>query len=379
MTGNETEKLTWSHCIPTVNRSDILEVAVRCSLAQTRLPKQIIVVSASDNWSRDKERISQLCQDKRVELIFEHASARSAALQRNQALSQVTGDIVLFTDDDALLFPDFAEEILSLYEMDAAMSIAGVGGAAVDALPPVAASLLAENGAIAAAETLDRKVTGARRSAFLLRLLQRSGRAWRWCNRELLMMSMESMFVPYDHGRPSATRRAPSAAVREAADLDITDFMPGYAMSARAEVARAEPFNPFLLAYCPLEDLDATYRYGRHGHCVIAHRARLNHYEVAANRLTRKLATALGVSNMALFIHTNSNSPTRHRIKYSIYVLRRLVGEILKDAGSKRFDFPQARGVLTAIPMSIGIFRRSKQSASNWYVKRQQRLLASAR
>ena len=55
MPGKATSKLkgtslSWSHCIPTVDRIDILRVAIACSLAQTRLPREIIVIDASENW-----------------------------------------------------------------------------------------------------------------------------------------------------------------------------------------------------------------------------------------------------------------------------------------------------------------------------------------
>ena len=382
-TRENAQSLTWAHCIPTVNRIDILKVAVACSIAQTRPPREIIVVSASENWERDRDELRQIVKGHDINLIVVAADVRSSAVQRNQALKHVTSDIVLFTDDDSLVFPDFADEMMKIYERDQERKIAGVGGHNVSELPPVAKAVM--EGVVAClkedplSNALEKKNAGNRGSAIAVAFFENNGATWRWFRRNVLMMSMETMFVPYDKKRSSITIRLDQVRDVVGHDSNVSDYMPGYAMSVRTQIARDEPFNPFLLAYCPLEDLDATYRFGRHGCCVISRKSRLNHYEVAASRVTRKLATSLGISNMALFIYTNSNDLRWHKVKFGIYVLRRLIGETIKDVGSKRFDLPQARGVLGAIPVSIGIFRRPFAKANLWYVDRQREMLASTR
>jgi GT2 family glycosyltransferase len=186
------------------------------------------------------------------------------------------------------------------------------------------------------------------------------------------MQTMERMFVPYDYRR----HRPSNAMLPKTHDLVATRHLPGYGMAVRADVARAEPFNPFLLSYCSCEDLDASYRFGRHGVCAYAPDARLKHYEVEGSRVTRMQATSLGVSNVALFVHTNSDSPLRHCALFAVFVVRRLLGETLKDLLARRLKFPQAHGVLAAIPRSYGIFRRALPEAQKWYLDQQREFLA---
>lgn len=379
------EPLSWSHCIPTVDRVDILKIAISCSLAQIRPPKEIIVIDASENWLSHKSELTPMFEAKDVRLVIEPARVKSSAVQRNQALEHVSGDIILFTDDDSLLFPDFATEMLALYENDLDTEIAAVGGAHVQELPALAVEMLDandrrdDNARSGQSTKIVQKQTGSRSSPAITDFLERRFRLWPWIRREILMMSTERMFVPYDKGRPSAKHRASQATAPSSHTGYITDFLPGFAMSARVNVARAEPFNAHLLAYCPLEDLDTSYRYGRHGLCVIALRARLNHFEIAASRITRQQASSLGISNMALFIHTHSNSPWRHRLAFGVYVARRLLGETIKDLGARRFNLPQAAGVLGAVPRSFGIFRRTRSEACKWYVSSQRKLLTTKR
>ncbi|WP_278250464.1 glycosyltransferase family 2 protein [Paracoccus fontiphilus] len=357
--------LSWSACIPTLNRFDVLQVNLRCLLAQSRLPKQVIIVDASQDAEQHRAALQPLFSGTGVEFILEPASARSSAVQRNQALSHVTADIVLLLDDDSLLFPDCAEKFLATFEADHEQRVAGLALQNVSELPPIAAALL--GGSDQDASAIEQKKGGSTANKSRLAFLEKY-RLWRFFRKEVLMQAMDRMFVPYDSRRPRPS-------LQPSDNLIKVRHLPGYGMAVRTHIAQREQFNPFLLAYCPCEDLDASYRYGRHGICAFSPDARLMHYEVEGSRITRMQATSLGVSNVALFIHTNSDSPTKHRAAFAVFALRRLVGETLKDFLSKRFDFPQAKGVMAAIPRSYGIFRRPLPDAQRWYQEQQLELL----
>lgn len=362
--------LSWSACIPTLNRFDVLQINVRCLLVQTRLPKQVIIVDASPEVERHRSKLVEMFAGTGVDLIVEPAEARSSAVQRNQGLRSVSADVVVFMDDDSLLFPNCAERFLEILENDPDEIIVGLGLQNIDSLPPVAQPLLEATSSSKQQTNIEQKKDGTTANLSLLNSLEKY-RLWRFFRREILMQAMERMFVPYDHRRHRPNGAMPS----NNQDLMRIRHLPGYGMVVRTHVARAEPFNPFLLAYCPFEDLDASYRYGRHGLCAYAAGARLKHFEVEGSRITRLQATSLGVSNVAFFVHTNSDSHLRHRALFAIYMLRRLIGETLKDLMTRRLDFPQARGVLSAIPRSFGIFKRTLPDAQEWYLEQQREFL----
>lgn len=344
---------------------------MRCLLAQTRLPKQIIIVDASQDVEQHRSMLASMFAGTGVEFIIEPAVAKSSAVQRNQGLSSVTADIVLFMDDDSLLFPDCAEKFMAKFEKDREQMIAGLALCNVDNLPSVAQLLLKPvSTSKEPAAVIEQKKGGSTANTSMLHTLEKLW-LWRLFRREVLMQAMDRMFVPYDYRR----HRPPSAVTPEIGDLVATRHLPGYGMAVRSHIARAEPFNPFLLAYCPCEDLDASYRYGRHGVCAYAPNAHLKHYEVEGSRITRMQATSLSISNIALFVHTNSDSPVRHRASFVIFVARKLLGETLKDLLARRFNFPQARGVVAAIPRSHGIFKRPLPEAQNWYLEQQREFL----
>ncbi len=58
--------------------------------------------------------------------VLYNQGERGVSSARNLAIGQVTGDIIAFTDDDALLLPDWAEETVKTYAQDS--SIIGATG-----------------------------------------------------------------------------------------------------------------------------------------------------------------------------------------------------------------------------------------------------------
>lgn len=350
--------LTWALCTPTLNRVDVLLLALGCALAQTRPPSEIIIVDAGDGWQADRARVEALLAGHpAVRLVYLHSPVRSITHQRNLATQAATADILFCLDDDTLMFPDCAETILQVYEADSAGAIAGVT-ANNDPVSPLAAP------------QIERKLSGIQDKA------KRSGtrnRLTRWIWREIFLMDTLRLFVPYDSRRQ--TTSAEDVARLGQPDLYPALTMIGFAMTVRRSVALAEPFDPWLLSYSPCEDTDATYRFSRHGLLVLAGKARLHHYEVAAARLNRHRVAALFLLNVAFFTRQHSDDLPRHRRRYFSLARRRVLAEALKDGLGLRFRFPQVRGTVYALRRAPAIFDHSDTRLGEDYQAMQREVL----
>jgi GT2 family glycosyltransferase len=351
---------TWSHCIPTLNRIEVLEEAVRLSLEQTFLPVEIIIVDASENIDPHRARIEAILAmhpGQKPDLIYLQSPVKSLTQQRNIAIERARGDILFLFDDDTLMYPDCAEAVIKTFAVDSDRQIAAAMALGVPQLPGHAR--VDEN---------DRKVTGtvAKRSS----LHDTKAAAWIW--NHIFMMSAVSHFVEYDN-----PRRIEPADMISVGPLWLlrVPLLSGYAMCVRAEVARQEPFDPALVSYCPAEDLDASYRFSRHGLNVLIETARVHHFESATGRIKRRQAITLGLMNLAAFVARNSRNRNRDIPAYYLRYARRLLAEFLKDALSRRFTFPQFIGVISAFAPTVAIFRRARDGFDDWYRTQQMRVL----
>lgn len=353
--------LSWGLCVATLNRVDMLAECVRHALAQTRQPAEIAIADASDDWEAHRDFIAKVIGEAPVKLFYIGHEAKSSAVQRNTALLAMSADIAFVIDDDSLMEPDCAETIMALYEADAEGRIAGISGTNV-------ASEQTPSGMV---DLKDKG--GLRQRKWVQQALKNSALA-RWVLRDVLMQSRDRIFVKYDdpatHHGPETARRLNLPGTR------YTEFLPGWGMTVRREVALKEPFDAGLLAYCPTEDLDTSYRWGRHGVNLLALNARIAHVEVAAGRIKRQKVTALSVMNSAYFTRRNSDRPIRHAAVYYMFTVRRVIAELLKDLLMARFALPQTRGALRGLAHSPAIFRQDRAEIVDWYKARQKKILA---
>jgi GT2 family glycosyltransferase len=354
--------LTWSLVVSTLNREEVLPVCVEQALNQTRPPHQVIVVDASDHWRATRDRLigSLAARFPKARWVYEPASERSLALQRNQGLRHATSDVVFLIDDDSLMYPDCAAEIMRVYEADVEGKIAGVEAEAVDESPVGRASLG------------DRKATGSAtenpESKGLL------GRIKHWAWRNIFLMDAGKLFVPYEGRYP---KRDLPETVRH---LDIwpIELFQGYRMTYRREVIQKVGFEPLMRYYCAGEDLDASYRASLHGALVIANRAKLHHYQSAGGRAGRFKVAVLSATNQAVCLRKNTSRLTRFKNIYYRLMCRRFLAEAMKDLLSRRWKLPQARGILVAGRHAPAIFRMPERRLSDWYVKFQHQLMRSS-
>ena len=101
-----------SAVIPTRNRPDDLERAVRSVCAQTRLPDELLIVDQSaDDASR--ERIGTLlARDARLNVDYvRDPSIAGLVAAKKVAVSRAKGDLVCFLEDDVVLEPEYLENL----------------------------------------------------------------------------------------------------------------------------------------------------------------------------------------------------------------------------------------------------------------------------
>jgi len=111
--------------IPTADRAQMLKVVFNCLLAQTVLPKQVVIVDASES-----DETQRLCEEWRSSfsgiLCYEKAKCRGAAAQRNQGINSTTEPFILFMDDDIEFGPDCVDKLFTLLERDEEKTWGGV-------------------------------------------------------------------------------------------------------------------------------------------------------------------------------------------------------------------------------------------------------------
>jgi glycosyltransferase involved in cell wall biosynthesis len=93
------EIINVSAIIPTRNRATAFGQTLQSLAAQSSLPKEIIVIDASENEETAKA-LSSIHFPSEVSIVYAKAVTRGAAAQRIQGIELVTSDFVLFMDDD---------------------------------------------------------------------------------------------------------------------------------------------------------------------------------------------------------------------------------------------------------------------------------------
>jgi len=132
--------------IPTVNRADLVGRAIESALAQTSNDIEIIV---SDNGSTDGTPAVIARYAGRRLRTFRHPTTISAAQHGRFLMEQARGEFFLGLSDDDFLEPDFAAEVLSLFDQHPELSFVYTGCAVhyEDCQVPAAVGPTVEDGA----------------------------------------------------------------------------------------------------------------------------------------------------------------------------------------------------------------------------------------
>lgn len=356
MTADDPTLPDWSLCIATLNRRAALLRTLVFAAHQTCPPRQIVVVDVSEDWEDTRAEAQRLLAPwPDIVLDYGTSDIRSSATQRNTGIALCRHDIVFLIDDDSFLHPTCAEDVLKVYAADRTGEVAAVAATLVPHIPAAPEQQKIKG------DRLQRKTSGRlRKPGLRARILNSS--FGRWFNRTVLLQNKNELFIKYDEPR---ARTVPAAL----AGLDVVPvaFMPGSAMTVRRHVALAEPFDTALRFYAAFEDLDAAYRYARHGAILRATKAYLHHFEAEGGRLKRKKLVIFQLLNMLVFLKRHAEDPERFIPVYRRLLRRRLIGEALKDLLSGRLSVPQARGVLTVMRMWRTVWARDTVTIDEWY------------
>jgi glycosyltransferase involved in cell wall biosynthesis len=104
-------------------------------MSQSRAPEEVIVVDSSDEPSQNIALIEQISKTNGIPVRFISSKA-SMTYQRNIGLESVRSDVVLFPDDDSLLYPDTMTDVMDIYDRDESDLIGGVGAGEALTPPP---------------------------------------------------------------------------------------------------------------------------------------------------------------------------------------------------------------------------------------------------
>lgn len=251
--------LSYDVVMATRNRPEAVALSLPLLLGQTRLPRTILVCDSSDDPSRIEAIVAGHAKDAPVPVRFMRC-ALGSSVQRNIGLAACTSDVVIFPDDDSLLYPDAAERMLEVYEADRDGRIAGVCARPVDRAPDETAGDLQSY----AAEDV-----GPLRGA--VRWLRQRGKEW----------ASQDPFLSIGQ-RLNARHEMPAAVA--ALNVTAVAYMTGFRMSFRREVIARTGFDETLKKYAWFEDIDASFAAMEHGMVVAALDARIYHHRVASSR-----------------------------------------------------------------------------------------------
>jgi len=359
----QTKRLDWALCIATLNRIDALETCVRCALDQTRPPTEIVIVDASDAWETHRVRIATLTEARGIPLRYLKAEKRSLPHQRNQGARAASADILFMIDDDAFMYADCAEKIMSVYEAD---PDGGIGAIACTDVTDPPGTMTSD---------IQGRADVTSRGARVREMMQKSGLV-RFLWREVLLMSPDRVLVPYDGARPVFR---PDLIRRTGVETaHAVKFIPGFALTVRRSLVLREPFEDALLAYSPTEDTEASYRFTRHAANARVDGARIYHHHAAAARIKRRQTIELTMSNVAFYVRKKSTNLWRDVPHYYVLGLRRVLAETLKDGLSRRWSFPQLRGAIGGLLRSFSVFRAPRATLDAWYQPVQLEILSGA-
>ena len=336
-------RTTYDAVVATRNRAEALSLTLPIVLSQTRKPSRLIVVDASDNHAEAAAAVEAVRRNagSETEVIFE-PSRPGLPHQRNRGLAFVQSPVVMFFDDDSVLYPNAAEEILAVYERDTEARIAGVSG--IEAMsPPSGVDLgynIAEQHQREAQfrrlrNRIERRLTALKPALFLGSELNRHHKVPAWLS--------ELDAVP-------------------------VEYMTGFRMTFRTEAIRGLGFDEALGGYALDEDIDASFTAMRSGLVVGARRAKIYHHRYPGGRPDPYRLGRMTVLNRAHVLLKHASGPLGSAAIMNAVWRRHLIFSTLKLASCARgLIDPQRR------PRLAGGWDGNLASLRLWYTPTRER------
>ena len=358
--------LSWSLVVATYNRQEVLPRCLALAARQTRPPLEIIVVDASPDWETTRARMLTELAPNYSQIRWEYVQAerRSGSAQRNQGIRLSRADIAFLIDDDSLMSPECAEQIVRIYEADTGREVAGVMADEAANPPDEPTPPAVEPGALPPPRGK-------------LRQLKDHFLDW---------LGVQDYLQPYDTKPlswelPRTLQAAgyttdPEVASRGAKQLLLPRArLYGAWMTCRRELMEREPFDEVLDAYSYLEDADVSYRLARHGQLLLSADARICHLKAGGGRLSLFTLATLGTMNALVLHRLHSPDLSRSISLYRSFLLKQLLIQGLRDLAGKDTSFPRTHGVLVALGLFQRVFTSSEEELRRWYPTFQEELL----
>lgn len=350
------DQISYDAVIATCNRAEALSLSIPLLLSQSRAPSRLIIVDSSDDPAPIRAVIAATTEGWSGDVIFETAK-RGSALQRNQGLIHVKSPIVLFPDDDSLLYSDAAEQILAVYERDVERKIA----------------------AVCAAESLDPPPTDALKAGYALSRTDVTRR-----RRRSLRARIEKRISAISPLRVLGARLSRAWPVPDwMADLDAVpvEYMTGFRMSFRTDEIRHVGFDETLGGYALCEDIDASLAVMDKGLVVAAKRAKIYHHKYPGSRSAGRTMGAIEVMNplyvglkQAQSFELPESEMVAFRRTLRLFLVMRLALR-LTGVGSA-FGRARLAGSWSAIKSSRALWSAPRQQISRAYASAIVRALA---
>ena len=346
-----TEKLEWGLVIATYKREAILPRCLRLAAQQTVPPKEIIVVDSSPYWEKTRAKIMQELAIKypAIEWKYVQAERASSATQRNQGIDLATADIVFLIDDDTLMYPDCAEEIMNIYTHDIAHQVVGIRGTPAQ-LPPDKPTQRLDN------EQLSKFKDKTKLILYKLRKFVD--------NAVGLVMNSNENFIPYDFASFS---EQPLPTELKNMAVCLVPRMHGAYMTFRRKIIKQVRFEDILIRYANLEGMDACYRASCFGVMLHALKAQMWHSPISQSVILRYTKAATSALNIAVLHKLHSTDVTRSKKLIVKFFWCRLVDVTIRDTLTLRWSLPSTRGYLFAYRYYDKIFSMNPEELRAWY------------
>lgn len=345
--------LSWSLAICTYNRPQHLLPTLGFVATQQRLPLEVVVVDASENWETTRAEVLKTYPDfwKKVSLKYEPAKVLSIPAQRNQALQLAEGDIVFSLDDDIHFFPDTAERIMFAYEADVEEDISMIAAFFVEPGPGQEHAACQPNEAVGLKEKKP----------------SLKGRLETWLRSQF---SLDKHFVPY--GEPVSEAPLPERAKSDG--VVAGGLINGGRMTFRRKFAANFGWTETLRYYAAHDDSDFSYRMSRMGRLAVMPGARVFHADGNERKYNRYQVNMIRVRNLTALhrIHSCNRLRSWWRLSKSFLFFAGLY--FLIDPMQKRFSWPTLRAYLNGLVQIPWLLYWPTQDFHSWYIDLQERM-----
>lgn len=328
--------------IATRNRAHALELSLPRIVSQSLPPSQILVVDSSDDHEKVKSTCDRILLSSSIEYQIVKAP-RGAVVQRNIGINLVKHPIVLFPDDDSILFPDAAQKMVAVYSSDSSCKIAGVC-AFESTTPPPGFEDASAGYQMRKSDRLKTKIQAIRRR-------------------------IES-FMPRDPAFVLGSQFIQKFDFSGLSPISVpVEWMTGFRMSFRLSAISRERFDETLTNYSLFEDVDASFSCWRQGCIVAAKDAYIYHHKSPESRDRSESLGFDQLVNKAYIVakHSDKKSPARSAIKsFAVYKTLQYLAAFGSKKGRARF-----RGAFRGLKHAFSIAGVDAVDARSAYVEAQ--------